>query len=225
MSEPSHPEPRSPEPRIPEATVARLPVYLQVLARAAQTGAVTVSSEQLAQACGTTSAKVRKDLSCLGSHGTRGVGYPVAPLIAELSRVLGMEADRPVVLVGIGNLGRALATYGGFERRGFRIVGLVDDDPAKVGQQVGSHRIEPGERLAAILAAEHAPLAVLAVPDDAAQAAADRLVAAGVTAILSFASIYLDVPATVTVRRVDLSSQLQILSFYGQLRAGLPAVD
>ena len=210
---------------IPEATVARLPAYLQVLARAADDGAVTVSSDELAQACGTTSAMVRKDLSCLGSHGTRGVGYPVAALTAELSRVLGLDADRPVVLVGIGNLGRALATYGGFERRGFRIVALVDDDPAKLGQSVGHHHIRSVAELAPLLDAEHAPLAVLTVPDEAAQAVADRLVALGVTAILSFASRYLDVPPEVTVRRVDLSCELQILSFYAQLTAGLPAVS
>ena len=211
------------EASIPDATAARLPRYLQALRRAAQAGAITLSSEQLARASGTTSAKVRKDLSCLGSHGTRGVGYPVTALADELARVLGLIEGRPVVLVGAGNLGRALAAYGGFERGGFRVAAVIDADPQIVGRTIAGHRVRAAEDLPAVLMGTGATLAVLTVPDASAQAVADTLVAAGVTAILSFASLYLDVPEHVRVRRVDLATELQLLSFYEQADEDVPA--
>lgn len=205
---------------IPEATVARLPVYLQVLLAAADRGATTLSSDDLAGAAGLTSAKVRKDLSFLGSHGTRGVGYPVADLAALISRVLGLSDERPVLIVGIGNLGRALASYDGFLRRGFRLGALVDADPAKVGTEVAGHRIEAVAGLAAIVTDRRITIAVLATPAAAAQPVADQLVAAGVTAILNFAPTHLEVADHVHVRTVDVSTELQILSFYEQLPTG-----
>jgi redox-sensing transcriptional repressor len=206
------------ERRIPEATVARLPVYLQVLLAAADEGGVpTLSSDDLARATGYTAAKVRKDLSFLGSPGTRGVGYPVAELGELISRVLGLTTERSVVLVGAGNLGRALASYDGFLRRGFRLGALVDADPAKVGTEVAGHRVEPATDLPAIVAARDISIAVVATPAAAAQAVADALVAAGITAILNFAPTHLEVPERVQVRSVDLSTELQILSFYDQL--------
>jgi redox-sensing transcriptional repressor len=208
------------ERRIPEATVARLPVYLQVLLAAMDhdDGPVaTQSSDDLARATGFTAAKVRKDLSFLGSHGTRGVGYPVAELADLISRVLGLTTERSVVLVGAGNLGRALASYDGFLRRGFRLAALVDADPAKVGSEVAGHRVEAAAELPRIVGARGISIAVLATPAAAAQSVADALVTAGITAILNFAPTHLEVPADVQVRSVDLSTELQILSFYDQL--------
>jgi redox-sensing transcriptional repressor len=202
------------ERHIPEATVARLPRYLQVLLDAVDDGTPTLSSEDLAAAAGLTSAKVRKDLSFLGSHGTRGVGYEVHQLAAELSHALGLTDDRPVVIIGIGNLGRALASYGGFNRRGFRVVALVDADPAKIGVEVDDHVVEPADQLPMIIAERGIGIAVLATPAAASQEVADAAVAAGATAILNFAPTHLSVPEHVTVRTVDLSTELQILSFY-----------
>ncbi len=203
--------------------MARLPIYLQVLLSATEVGTTTVSSDELASGAGFNSAKVRKDLSHLGSYGTRGVGYQVAELTAEISQVLGLGDDRPVVIVGVGNLGRALASYDGFARRGFRLVALVDADPALVGTEVAGHTIEPVARLHELVEERGIGIAVIATPAAHAQAVADAVTAAGVTAILNFAPTQLEVGAGVTVRRVDLSSELQILSFYEHLAAQFPA--
>lgn len=203
--------------KIPEATVARLPLYLQVLVEAAETGTSTLSSDELARGAGLNSAKVRKDLSSLGTYGTRGVGYPVTELVAEISQVLGLTGDRRVVIVGIGNLGTALASYGGFARQGFAVVGLIDADPVKVGTRVGPLVVESTDDLPEIVARRNVTFAVLSVPAENAQDAADTIVAAGITAILSFVPIHLDVSDHVTVRTVDLSTELQILSFYEQM--------
>ncbi|MBW3561721.1 MAG: redox-sensing transcriptional repressor Rex [Actinobacteria bacterium] len=204
---------------IPEATVARLPLYLRALYELTERGHDTVSSDGLAQAAGVNSAQVRKDLSCLGSHGIRGVGYGVADLLGLITRVLGLDRDWRVVLVGVGNLGRALASYGGFGERGFRIAALVDADPGKVGQVVAGHRIEALDELASIVERDQIAIAVLTVPADAAQTVADRLVAAGVTAILNFAPAHLEVPSGISVRKVDLSTELQILAYHERDRA------
>jgi redox-sensing transcriptional repressor len=206
--------------RIPEATVARLPRYLQALIAAGDAEQDTVSSQGLARAAGVNSAIVRKDLSHLGALGRRGVGYDVAGLMEEISTVLGLSSDRSVVIVGLGNLGRALAAYDGFHRRGFRIVALVDADPGKIGSLVGDLRIESADDLEDIVAERVVQIAVLATPAQHAQDAADRLIAAGVRAILNFAPVHLDGPDHVSIRRVDLSTELQILSFYEQLHAG-----
>lgn len=208
---------------VPEATVARLPLYLHVLVEAADVGTETLSSDDLARAAGLNSAKVRKDLSFLGTYGTRGVGYRVAELTSEISQVLGLTGDRPVVITGIGNLGRALASYDGFTRRGFRVEALVDADPAKVGTTVGTHLIEPVSRLGHLVRERGITIAVIATPSEHAQSVADAVVDAGVTAILNFAPTRLEVPGSVTVRTVDLSTELQILSFYEQLATDLPA--
>lgn len=203
--------------RLPEATVQRLPRYLQVLVEAADAGRATISSEELAQGAGLTSAVVRKDVSYLGTHGTRGVGYAVSELATEISAVLGITVDRNVVILGIGNLGRALASYGGFHRRGFRTVALLDADPATVGQRVGEHEVEHVDALATIVAERDVQLAVLATPAAATPAAAAALIDAGVRALLNFAPVHLEVPDHVTVRTVDLSTELQVLSFYEQV--------
>jgi redox-sensing transcriptional repressor len=206
---------------IPEATVARLPVYLRALVALAERGVGTCSSEELAAAAGVNSAKLRKDLSYLGSYGTRGVGYDVAYLRYQIAREIGVTEDLPVVIVGIGNLGRALANYDGFSSRGFRIVGLVDSDPGRRGEQIGPMRVRGLEELETVVLEESVAIGVLAVPADAAQAVCDRLVAAGVTSILNFAPAVLAVPEGVDVRKVDLSIELQILAFHEQ-RKGAP---
>lgn len=201
---------------IPDATVARLPVYLRALTALAEAGVGTVSSEALAAAVGVGSAKLRKDLSHLGSYGTRGVGYEVDYLIYQISRVLGLTQAWRVVIVGIGNLGHALANYGGFVSRGFTVVALLDDDPDVVGEIVGDLRVRDVAELEAAVEGQDAQIGVVATPVDVAQEICDRLVASGVRSILNFAPCLLNVPEDVMVRKVDLSTELQILAFHEQ---------
>jgi redox-sensing transcriptional repressor len=210
--------------QIPHASVARLPVYLRAMVDMAERGTHTVSSETLAQAAGVNSAKVRKDLSYLGSYGTRGVGYDVEYLIHQISRELGLTQDWAVCLVGIGNLGRALAEYGGFAQRGFRIAALLDVDPRKVGERVAGMEVNHFDDVERLVKEHEISIGVLAVPADTAQDTADRLCAAGVTSILNFAPAVLTVPDGVSLRKVDLSIELQILSFYEQRRVAEEAV-
>jgi redox-sensing transcriptional repressor len=214
---------RTPRRRIPEATVARLPLYYRALVETAERDVPTISSERLAELAGVNAAKVRKDLSYLGSYGTRGVGYDVEYLLHEISRELGLTRDWPVVLVGIGNLGRALANYRGFGARGFRVVAIVDADPALVGKRVGELAVEAIDDLDKIVADRGIAIGILAVPAAAAQEVTDRLVDAGVTSILNFAPAVCTVPDGVSMRKVDLAIELQILSFY-QLRRNAPKV-
>jgi redox-sensing transcriptional repressor len=204
---------------VPEATVARLPLYLRVLSSLAEQGTSTVSSEELAAAAGVKSAKLRKDLSYLGSYGTRGVGYDVAYLVYQVSRELGLTQDWPIVIVGIGNLGHALANYGGFASRGFRVAALFDADTRRVGEQVDDHEVLSMTELGPVVAELGAAIGVIATPAAAAQAVCDRLVAAGVRSILNFAPAVLAVPDGVEVRKVDLSIELQILAFHEQRNA------
>ena len=211
--------------RIPEATVARLPVYLRSLLELAEAKTGTVSSERLAELAGVNAAKVRKDLSHLGSYGTRGVGYDVEYLLFQISRELGLTQDWGVVIVGIGNLGHALANYRGFAARGFRVVALVDADWGKVGERVGDLAIRHLDELPAIAAEDGVAIGIIATPAGVAQEVADRLVAAGVSAILNFAPTVLTVPPTVSLRKVDLSIELQILSFYQQRRSAAASAE
>ncbi|SNQ50063.1 Redox-sensing transcriptional repressor Rex [Frankia canadensis] len=199
---------------VPEATVARLPLYLRVLTALAESGVHTVSSDTLATAAGVNSAKVRKDLSYLGTYGTRGVGYEVDVLLDCIAARLGLTEDRSVVLVGVGNLGHALAGYGGFHARGFRIVALVDADPNRVGERVGDVIVRPVDELEQVIAECAVTIGVICTPAAAAQLVCERLVAAGVTSILNFAPTVLSVPEGVDVRKVDLAVELQILSFH-----------
>ena len=201
---------------IPEATVARLPVYLRALVEVAEAKLATISSERLADLAGVNAAKVRKDLSYLGSYGTRGVGYDVEFLLYQISRQLGLTRDWPIVIVGVGNLGHALANYRGFAARGYRIVALLDADPAKVGERLGEHQIRHMDELVEVVKGEKVAIAVIATPATVAQDVADRLVDAGVTSILNFAPTVISVPEHVALRKVDLSIELQILSFYHQ---------
>ena len=209
--------------RIPEATVARLPVYLQLLVEQSELGIDSISSDGLAELAGVNAAKVRKDLSYLGSYGTRGVGYEVDYLVYQIRRELGLEHEWPVVIVGAGNLGQALAGYGGFNERGFPVAGIVDIDPAKLDTVVGGVRVRPLSDLAQIVSSKGVSIGVVATPPGAAQDAADRLVKVGVTSILNFAPVVLSVPAGVTVRKVDLAVELQILSYHEQRRAATSA--
>ena len=205
--------------RIPEATVACLPVYLQLLVEQAELGIDSISSDGLAELAGVNAAKVRKDLSYLGSYGTRGVGYEVAYLVYQIRRELGLEHEWPVVIVGAGNLGQALAGYGGFGERGFPVGGIVDVDESKVDTVVGGARVRHIDDLPAVVQTKQISIGVIATPPAAAQEAADRLVRAGVTSILNFAPVVLVVPPGVTVRKVDLAVELQILSYHEQRRA------
>jgi redox-sensing transcriptional repressor len=211
-------------PDLPAATVARLPEYLRALHSLAEQGNDTVSSEALAAAAGVNSAKLRKDLSHLGSYGTRGVGYDVALLITQIEAVLGLSQHRNVALVGIGNLGHALAGYGGFATRGFSIRALLDADRSQVGERIGDLAVRHIDELPAVVAAEDISIGVIATPAHAAQAVVDALVAAGVTSILNFAPCVLVVPAGVDVRKVDLAIEMQILSFH-EHRKSLTAVS
>ena len=204
--------------QIPEASVARLPVYLRTLVDLAARGVETVSSDALAGAAGVNSAKIRKDLSYLGSYGTRGVGYEVDDLITHISQVLGLTQDWGTLLVGAGNLGTALANFGGFSERGFEVVAVVDSDPDKVGRQVAGITVRPMEDVESLVDEHQIDIAILAVPGSPAQDVADRLIRAGVTSILNFAPAVLTVPEGVSLRKVDLSTELQILAYHEQRR-------
>jgi redox-sensing transcriptional repressor len=208
-----------PERGIPEATVARLPVYLRALTLLADRNVITASSEELAEAAGVNSAKLRKDLSYLGTYGTRGVGYDVSYLRYQIAREIGLTQDWSVVIVGIGNLGHALANYSGFASRGFQVAALFDSDRARVGEEVGGLTISSVDDLAAVVASCGVQIGVIATPASAAQDVCDRLVAAGVTSILNFAPAVLSVPDDVDVRKVDLSIELQILAYHEQRKA------
>jgi redox-sensing transcriptional repressor len=209
---------------IPEATVGRLPRYLQALGGFAAEGTSVASSEELALAAGVTSAKVRKDLSHLGSYGTRGVGYDVAYLIHQIRRELGLTQDWGIAIAGIGNLGHALANYKGFGARGFRVTALVDVDPDKVGEQVGELFVVHIDRLPELVQEHGIAIGVIATPATAVQDVADRMVAAGIRSILNFAPAPLAAPPGVSVRSVDLAVELQILAYYEQRKAALADV-
>ncbi|WP_205472109.1 redox-sensing transcriptional repressor Rex [Nocardioides sp. SYSU D00038] len=204
---------------IPEATVARLPVYLRALTTLAEAGTSTCSSEDLASAAGVNSAKLRKDLSYLGSYGTRGVGYDVDYLRYQIAREIGVTQDWPVVIVGIGNLGHALANFSGFRSRGFRVVALLDADATRTGEEVAGVRVRPFDDLEDIVGEHGVAIGVIATPAVAAQDVADRMVGCGISSILNFAPTVLSVPAGVDVRKVDLSIELQILAYHEQRKA------
>lgn len=201
---------------VPEATVGRLPGYLRALTSLSEQGCVSVSSDDLADLLGLRSSQVRKDLSSLGSYGVRGVGYDVQRLSEQISAELGLADEHPLVIVGLGNLGRALAAYGQLATRGFRVAALVDNDPTLVGQQVHGLPVRALADLDPELAA--VAVAVIATPATVAQDVADALVALGVRSILNLAPVVLRVPEQVDVRAVDLASELQVLAFHAHQR-------
>jgi redox-sensing transcriptional repressor len=208
---------------IPTATIARLPIYLRCLGYLPAVQE-TCSSDELAANAGVNPAQVRKDLSYLEVSGVRGVGYSVEELRVQLSEALGLNQGYAVAVVGAGNLGSALSNYGGFAAWGFAIAGVFDIDEAKVGTEVGGHVVRPLDELEEIVAQRNIAIGIIATPAPAAQQVADRFIAAGLRSILNFAPTVLQVPSNVVVRRVDLSTELQILTFY--LRTGRrPASD
>jgi redox-sensing transcriptional repressor len=210
----------SPDARtVPEATVARLATYLRVLSELGDGTITTISSEELAVAAGVNSAKLRKDLSHLGSYGIRGVGYDVNTLSDEIARTLGITVHRAVALIGVGNLGQALAGYDGFVSRGFRVAALLDASPALIGRTVQGMVVRDVAELATVVADQQITIAVLAVPAEVAQQVCDQVVAAGVSSILNFAPVVLCVPPHVDLRKVDLAAELQILSFHEKRKA------
>jgi redox-sensing transcriptional repressor len=209
---------------IPEASVARLAVYLRMLGELAEQGAETVSSDELAVASGVNPAKLRKDLSYIGSYGIRGVGYEVAPLLHQLERALGLNHRQAVALVGIGNLGHALAGYGGFSSRGFPVTALFDVDPDLVGIHINGILVEPVRSIPVLCRERDVTIGMIATPGPAAQAVCDLLVDGGVRSILNFAPVVLQVPDEVEVRKVDLAVELQVLAFH-VARRQLAAAD
>ncbi len=198
---------------VAESTIRRLSLYLQYLEEAERSGQRTVSSRSLAQRGGSTPAQVRKDLSFFGSFGKRGIGYPVGELAGRIRGILGLGRSYRVILIGAGRIGAALANYPGFEVRGFRIEAIYDVDPAKVGRRLDGHVVRPLDSLESDLSADPADIAVIGTPAEAAQPTAERLVRAGIRAILNFAPVSLVVPPDVTVSHVNMAMELEALSF------------
>lgn len=199
---------------VPKATVVRLPRYLRLL-EDLDVSRDVISSEELAVAAGANAANVRRDLSHIDFHGVRGIGYSVSELKARIRQELGIAERRRVAIIGAGNLGRALANYGGLSRRGFDVVALYDTDSKKIGSKVGSVTIQHLDVLDGDCQGKTFEIAILAVPAVAAQQVAERLVDHGIHSILNFAPVRVKVPETVSVRQVDLSMELQVLSYYG----------
>ncbi len=200
--------------RIPEKAITRLSIYLRCLEELVADRMTAISSQQLAERFGLNSAQVRKDLAYFGQFGVRGLGYYIKELKYNLERILGLNQTWEVALVGLGNLGSALLNYRGFQRRGFRVSVIFDNDPSKVGQRIGRVPVCHVERIIPVLKRRRVKMAIIAVPAGAAQAVTDKLVAAGVNAILNFAPTQLCVPKEVKVQNVDLSVMLKTLSFY-----------
>lgn len=200
--------------RIPERAITRLSIYLRCLEELLADGTLAVSSQQLAERFGLNSAQVRKDLAYFGQFGVRGLGYYTGQLKGNLERILGLNQQWEVALVGLGNLGSALLNYRGFRQRGFRLAAAFDNDPSKIGMRIGRVPVFDVERIVPVLKRRRIKMAVIAVPAAAAQAVTDQLVAAGVNAILNFAPTQLSVPKRVKVQNVDLSVMLKTLSFY-----------
>ena len=202
-----------PEKHIAESTVRRLSLYLRVLEQAATRGQHTISSDALAEDGSTTSAQVRKDLSFFGSFGKRGRGYDVAELVTQLQEILGLGREWKVYIVGAGKIGSALVSYRGFAQRGFRVLGIYDNNPQLVGQAIDGVGVRSMSQLEHDAAREQPDIAVLTVPAEHAQAVADRVVAAGIGAIMNFAPAQIHVPASITVKSVNMALELEGLAY------------
>jgi len=202
-----------PEKHIADSTVRRLSLYLRVLEQAATRGQHTISSDSLAEDGGTTPAQVRKDLSFFGSFGKRGRGYAVTELATQLQEILGLGREWKVYIVGAGKIGTALVSYRGFAQRGFRVVGIYDNSPLRVGRMIDGVGIRSMAQLDNDAAREQPDIAVLTVPAEHAQAVADRVVAAGIGAIMNFAPAQIHVPASITVKSVNMALELEGLAY------------
>lgn len=202
-----------PQQKIADSTVRRLAIYLRFLEEFEGQGAETLSSEALAARAGTTSAQIRKDLSFFGSFGKRGLGYDVPALVARLREILGLGRRHRVVLVGAGRLAGALVQFSGFRDRGFDVVAVLDRDPEKIGRVISGIRVGDVARLEEVVRSGRMDIGIIVTPAEAAQGLADRLVAAGIRAILNFAPIQLHVPADVEVKNVNLAVELETLSY------------
>jgi redox-sensing transcriptional repressor len=204
----------------PKAVVGRVSLYLRQLESFRSQGASTVSSSQLGSALAINDAQVRKDLAFFGQFGYPGIGYRIDELISALQRILGIDREWPLALIGLGNLGRALLKYRGFRNRGFRIVALFDNDPQKIGHTFDEMTVRPIEDLPRVISEQNISLAVLSVPAEAAQQVADQLVTGGILGIFNFAPMPLNVPPSVSVVAVDLSVQLEHLAYKTQATRG-----
>ena len=202
-----------PEKHIAESTVRRLSLYLRVLEQAAARGQQTISSDSLAGDGGTTSAQVRKDLSFFGSFGKRGRGYDVGELVSQLQDILGLGREWKVYIVGAGKIGAALVSYRGFSQRGFRVLGIYDNNPQLIGRMIDGVGIRSMSQLEHDATRESPDIAVLTVPAEHAQSVADRVVASGIRAIMSFAPAPIHVPASVTVKSVNMALELEGLAY------------
>jgi redox-sensing transcriptional repressor len=215
--------PRLRRRELPDATIARLPQYIRCLSQLENAGLQTVHSADLASHVGVSGAVVRRDLSYVGSYGTRGLGYPVSELRDSVNRALGLATEHRMVVVGVGHMGRAIAGYTGFAERGLRVVGLFDVDPELIGSKAGNPALElveimPLADMADFVSANDVAIAVIATPADAAQSVADMLVGAGITSILNLSAVHLSVPDAVVVRPVDLATEIQILAVHAAAR-------
>ena len=210
---PRSPAPPAPEKHIAESTVRRLSLYLRVLEQAATRGQQTISSDALAENGGTTSAQVRKDLSFFGSFGKRGRGYDVAELVSQISEILGLGREWKVYIVGAGKIGAALVSYRGFSQRGFRVLGIYDNNPQLVGRMIDGVGVRSMSQLEHDAAREIPDIAVITVPAEHAQTVADLVVTAGIRAIMNFAPAPIHVPSTVTVKSVNMALELEGLAY------------
>lgn len=199
---------------IPDIVISRLPVYLRALSRMLLAGQSVTSSQELGKRLGISSAQIRKDLSHFGEFGKQGTGYQIKYLVAQLRRILKVEQEWPVALVGAGDLGHAILHYGGFRDRGFRIALVFDSDPAKIGTVLNGYEIYPVARLGELIRAQTITLAMVAVPAESAQAVTDELVKAGVKGLLNYAPLNLTVPDTVRVQYIDPVVHLQRMTYY-----------
>jgi redox-sensing transcriptional repressor len=200
--------------KIPDIIITRLPVYLRALQRMADKGIQTTSSQELGERVGISAAQIRKDISQFGEFGKQGTGYSIAYLIDKLREILKVDRMWDVIIVGAGDMGHALARYQGFSNRGFNVVRIFDNDKNKVGQKIGDFTIEDTDTLVEKLKAANIKIAMLTIPASAAQEIADKLVEAGVRAILNYAPISLSVPKGVRVQHIDPATHLQRMTYY-----------
>ena len=200
--------------KIPDIIIGRLPVYLRALQRMADHGIKTTSSQELGEHVGISAAQIRKDISQFGEFGKQGTGYSIGYLLDKLREILQVDRIWDVALVGAGDMGHALANYQGFTNRGFHIVAIFDNQPEKIGQKIGDFVVQDADKLVESIKAANIKVAMLTVPATAAQSVADKLVQAGVGAILNYAPISLNVPNNVKVQHIDPATHLQRMTYY-----------